>query len=120
MINLILYCRDPFAPMRAPWFAFALFDYVAGRSFDVLFDMAVGQQKVTITAEDTGGMVLANGESIPIDDWEDVSSNTLRLQQVTKKRMQSVAVAEGLLRLRPLLERIGSGEGVPEWLPGSL
>lgn len=122
MYSLFLNCQDPCSPMRAPWYAFAWFDYAVGittgRNLDVWFDMPYGRMKILITAHDVGGTVCARGKAAAIDTWEDTLNNTLRLRWLGP--VYAATAAEGLSRLAPLLEAIGDRREVTECLVKNL
>lgn len=119
MKTLLLYCQDPCFPARAPWNAFASFDYAFSRNLDVVFDMPFGRLGVVISARDAGGTVTAQGQAVSIDLWDNVISNFLRLRGIMSI-LYAATVAEGLSRLAPLLDAAGSGQEVTECLVKNL
>lgn len=115
MTTLLLYCQDPYDSLLPPWSAYACFDYPVGRHLSVLFNMPFGRLETLAIAYDSGGVVVTQGMRIPIDNWEDLCSNFLRLRGPLD-RLYAATAAEGLSRMAPLLETIGIRMEVTECL----
>lgn len=115
MHTLFLNCQDPCSPMRASWSAFASFDYAVDRKLNVRFDTPLGRLEILAISYDTGGAVTFREIEIPIDSWDAVFQNALRLRYAMRS-VWAATVAEGLSRLAPLLETVGNGRDVTECL----